>query len=186
MQDFDRTGGNKDSTLGGHTQSSARIRTQGEETVTPKEAEPDQPASAVGSPAEAGGGNGSPWGRHWQQKFWEVILGVNPPGDHHWYHQRASRYECWVTSGETANREGTQAHAPANKWIKVLLSSAHQSNTQLYPPEQHPALSTTTSPSHQEACTSLFNSLIHQKVDSRSKKNYNTAACGMKTTFRER
>ena len=31
LQDFDRTGGNRDSTLGGHTQSSVSIRTQGKE-----------------------------------------------------------------------------------------------------------------------------------------------------------
>ena len=31
LQDFDRTGGNRDSTLRGHTQSSVRIRTQGKE-----------------------------------------------------------------------------------------------------------------------------------------------------------
>ena len=43
----------------------------------------------------------------------------------------------------------------------------------------------TTSPSHQEACTSLLDSLIHQRADSRSKKNYSTAACGTKTTFTE-
>ena len=31
MQDFERTGGNRDSTLGGHTQSSVHIETQGKE-----------------------------------------------------------------------------------------------------------------------------------------------------------
>ena len=31
MQDFNRTGGNRDSTLGGHTQSSVCIGTQGKE-----------------------------------------------------------------------------------------------------------------------------------------------------------
>ena len=31
LQDFDRTGGNRDSTLGGHTQSSVCLRTQGKE-----------------------------------------------------------------------------------------------------------------------------------------------------------
>ena len=31
LQDFDRTGGNRDSTLGGHTQSSVHIGTQGKE-----------------------------------------------------------------------------------------------------------------------------------------------------------
>ena len=34
MQDFDTTGGNRDSTLGGHTQSSVCIRTQGKEQLS--------------------------------------------------------------------------------------------------------------------------------------------------------
>ena len=34
--------------------------------------------------------------------------------------------------------------------------------------------------------TSLIDSLIHQRADSRSKKNYSPAACGTKTTFTER
>ena len=81
MQDFDRTGGNRDSILGGHTQSSGCIRTQAEGVVTPQETEPDLPASVAGSPEETGGGCGSLWGQgHWQQKFWEVLLGVRPPG----------------------------------------------------------------------------------------------------------
>ena len=42
------------------------------------------------------------------------------------------------------------------------------------------------SPFHQEACTNPLHSLIHQRADSRSKKNYNPAACGTKTTFTER
>ena len=38
------------------------------------------PASVGGCPAEVGGGSVSPWGQgHWQQKFWEVLLGVSPP-----------------------------------------------------------------------------------------------------------
>ena len=32
----------------------------------------------------------------------------------------------------------------------------------------------------------LLDSLNHQRADSRSKKNYNLAACGTKTTFTER
>ena len=35
MQDFDRTGGKRDSIRGGHTQSSVCTRTQGEGAVTP-------------------------------------------------------------------------------------------------------------------------------------------------------
>ena len=70
MQDFDRAGENRDSTLGGHTQSSVCTRTHGEGAVSPQETEPDLPASVGGSPAEAVGGCGSPQGQgHWQQKF---------------------------------------------------------------------------------------------------------------------
>ena len=43
------------------------------------------------------------------------------------------RLQCWVASGQTTNREGTQPHPSADKQIKPLLSSAQQSNTQLYP-----------------------------------------------------
>ena len=48
------------STLEGHTQGSVRIGTLGEGAVTPQETEPDLPAGVGGSPAEAGGGCGSP------------------------------------------------------------------------------------------------------------------------------
>ena len=42
------------------------------------------PASVGGSPAEAGGYSRSPQGEgHWQQNFWEVFLGMSPPGVHH-------------------------------------------------------------------------------------------------------
>ena len=34
--------------------------------------------------------------------------------------------------------------------------------------------------------TSFLDRLIHQRADSRSKKNYNPTACGRKTTFTER
>ena len=46
--------------------------------------------------------------------------------------------QCWVASGETTNRKGTQPHPSAVKQIKVLMSSAHQSNSQLYPPRVPP------------------------------------------------
>ena len=48
------------------------------------------------------------------------------------------RLQCWVASGQTTNREGTQPHPSAVKLIKVLLSYAHQSNSQLYPPPVPP------------------------------------------------
>ena len=139
MQDFDRTGGNRDPTLGGLTQNSVRIGTRGEGAVTLGETEPDLPASVGGSPAEVGGGCGSPWGQaHWQQKFWDVLLGVSPPRVRHQTHQRACSLQCWVASSQTTNRKGTLPQTSADKQIKVLLSSAHQSNTQLYLPPVPP------------------------------------------------
>ena len=48
------------------------------------------------------------------------------------------RLKCWFASDQTTNREETQPHPSADKQIKVLLSSAHQSNTQLYLPPVPP------------------------------------------------
>ena len=48
------------------------------------------------------------------------------------------RLQGWVDLGQTANREGTQPHPSAVKQIKVLLSSALKSNSQLYPPPVPP------------------------------------------------
>ena len=103
--------------------------------MTPVETEPDLPASVGGPPAEAEGGCGSPWTR----KLAAEVLGSTP-----WHEPSKSlpfvppkspgTLKCWVASGQTTNREGTQTHPSVVKWIKVLLSSEHQSNNQLYPP----------------------------------------------------
>ena len=45
---------------------------------------------------------------------------------------------------------------------------------------------TRSSTHHQSLPSSLLDSLNHQRAASRSKKNYNPAACGPKTTFTER
>ena len=45
---------------------------------------------------------------------------------------------------------------------------------------------TVSSTHHQSLPSSLLDILNHQRADSRSKKNYNPAACGPKTTFTER
>ena len=83
-------GGNRVHSWRAHTKQCVH-RDPGEGAVTLGETEPDLPASVGGSPAEAGSGCSSPWGQgHWQQKFWEVLLGVSPPRVHHWPHQRAA------------------------------------------------------------------------------------------------
>ena len=56
---------------------------RGKKAVTPWESQTDLPAGIGGSPAEVGDGCGSLWGqRRWQQKFWEVLIGMSPPGGH--------------------------------------------------------------------------------------------------------
>ena len=139
MQDFNRTGRNRDYTLGGQTQSSVRIGTQGKQQ--------------------------RPWGRL-NQTYLLVVEGLlqrpgwlwltmetrtlaaEVLGSTPWREPSQSlplapskspgRLQCWVVSGQTTNRADTQPHPSAVKWIKVLLSSAHQSNSQLYPPPVPP------------------------------------------------
>ena len=48
-----RTGGNRDSSLGGHKQNLAHTKIQRKRAVTPQEIEPKLPGSAEGSPVEA-------------------------------------------------------------------------------------------------------------------------------------
>ena len=136
--------------------------------------EPDLPASVGRSSAEAGGGSCFTVGT---RTLAAEVLGSTP-----WHEPSQSlslalpkspgRLQCWVASSKTTNREGTQPHPSTFKWIKVLVSSD--------PP------ATVSSTHHQSLPSSLLDSLNHQRADSRSKKNYNPAACGTKTTFTER
>ena len=67
------------------------------------------------------------------------------------------------------NQQGGNTAQPISRQVD-------ESFTELCPTKQHP-VPPTTSASHQEACTSLLDSLIHQREESRSKKNYNPLAC---------
>ena len=147
MEDFDRTGGNGNSTLGGHTQSNVHTGIQG------KECSPHRRVNQTYLLVLEGLSSGRVW-------LWLTVgtrtLAAEVLGSTPWHEPSQSlslappkspgRLQCWVASGQPTNREGTQPHASAVKWIKVLLSSAHQSNNQLYPPP--------VSPSHQENYTS--------------------------------
>ena len=111
----------------------------GEGAVTPGETEPDLPARVGGSPAEAGVAvvyrGDKDTGSRSSGKYslvWALPdSAISPTKD-------LGRLQCWATSDQTTNREGTQPHPSVDKQIKVLLSSAHQSNTQLYPPPVPP------------------------------------------------
>ena len=75
------------------------------------------------------------------------------------YH-RAYRFQGWVTSGQTTNREGVQSHPLADNWIIVLLSKALSEQDPVFPQflpsgSLHKPLS-----------------LIYQRAESRSKNKY--------------
>ena len=109
--------------------------------MSPGETEPDLTASVGGSPAEAG--KGCLWFTVGTRTLAAEVLGSTP-----WRGPSQSlslappkssgKLQGWIASGKTTNREGTQAHPSTVKWIKVLLSSAHKSNSQLYPPPVPP------------------------------------------------
>ena len=75
LQAFQRTGGNRDSSLGGHIQNVMLTKTQRRGAVTTQEG-PKLPAGVGGPPAEMWVSRGSPQG----QEHWKVPLGVSPLG----------------------------------------------------------------------------------------------------------
>lgn len=60
--------------------------------MIPQESGPDLPPYIEESPTELGHSCNPPQGqRHWQQQFWEVVIGISTPGGYHWPHQTAYR-----------------------------------------------------------------------------------------------
>ena len=60
LQDFQRTRGKRNSTLGGNKQNLGCTRTQRKGPVTPQKTEPDLSGSVVGLPVESWIDSGSP------------------------------------------------------------------------------------------------------------------------------
>ena len=82
LQDFHRTGGNRDSTLGGHKQNLACTKTQRKRAVTPQETEPKLPAMLEGILWRCGSAGAHHRDRgDWQQLSGNVSFGVNPLGE---------------------------------------------------------------------------------------------------------
>ena len=123
LQDFDGTGGNRDSTLGGHTQSSVCSGTQEKEQWAHRRLNQTYLLVLEGLLQRGG----------WPWFIVRRTLAAEVLGSTPWHEPSQSlplaqpksldRIQCWVTSGQTTNREGTQLHPSADKWIKVLLSS---------------------------------------------------------------
>ena len=99
----------------------------------------------------------------------EGPFGVSPPG------KLSLTHRAYKPQGlsQTVNREGAQPHPSVDNWIEVLLSTALPTRARL-------------SFSHHQSLPSgsLYRplSLIHQRADRRSKKNYNPTAARNKTT----
>ena len=123
--------GKRESTLGGHTQSSVLIKTQGEGLnqtyLLVLEGLLQRWGVAV---AHHGDKDTGSWNSGNYSLAWALPESA--------ISQRVGSLQGWVASRQTTNKEGTQPHPSADKQIKVLLSSAHQSNTQLYPPAVPP------------------------------------------------
>ena len=79
MQDFDRTGGNRHSTLGGHTQSGVRIRTQGKEQRPNTRLKQTYLLVLEGLLPRWGVAVPHQGTRTLAAEFWEVLLDVSPP-----------------------------------------------------------------------------------------------------------
>ena len=87
---------------------------------------------------------------------------------------------------------GTHHYASAERLPKVILSPKLHLNTYLNrvlptkgtrPSSSHHWAG--TSPSHKDICTSPWTNLTNQEADTRSKRNYDPAACGMEITIRK-
>lgn len=69
-----------------------------------------------GLPMEAGDSYGSLEGQgHWWHGSDKLLIGMSPLGGCHfltktWPHPTTCRLQCWDSSGQTANRVGTQPH----------------------------------------------------------------------------
>ena len=139
LQDSDRTGGNRDSTLGGHTQSSVCTRTQGKEQWPHRTLSQTYLLVLEGLLQRRGVALSHPEDKDTGSRYsGKYSLAWALPGSALTPPKSLGRLQCWVASGQTTNREGTRPHPSADKQIKVLLSSAHQSNSQLYSPPVPP------------------------------------------------
>ena len=107
-------------------------------------------------------------------------------------HTTTCSLQCCKVSGQTTTKIGTQPHPSEDRLPKVILSSQPPQNAPLEmalpfrgtrPSPTHQR--TGTSPSHQEACTRPWTNLTYEEADTRSKRNYNPAACGKETTNTE-
>ena len=92
-------------------------------------------------------------------------------------------------SGQTTSKTGTQDYPSADRLPKVVLSSQTHQNTPLDTTRQtrdtrasSTHQSAGASPYHQAAYASPWTNFTQQGADTRSKRNYNTAACGKETT----
>ena len=131
---------------------------------------------------------------HWWQKPQTILISISSPRGPYFdtktkLHPIAYRLQSWKVSGQTTSMIETHPHPTAGRLPKVILSSQLLQNIHLDTalPTRGTRPSSThqregTSPSHQEACKNPMTNLTQQGADTKSKRNYNPAACGKETT----
>ena len=173
LQDFERTGGHRDSTLEGTHKLVCALGPRGR-SRDPR-GDWTRPTCwrvscrgrgwlcfTVGTRTLAAEVLGS---TPWREPPQSLLLA--PP-------KSPGRLQCWVASGQTTNREGTQTHLSTVKWIKVLLGSDHHSNSQLYSPtvppikplrQPHPPEGRQQKQGELQSCSLWNKNDIHRKTD---------------------
>ena len=193
VQELHRTGGNRDSTLGGHK----GFKYTGTQHKAVHAQEPGLllPMGLGGCPEEAKFNYSSLWWQgHWKCKSQAILIRVSSPRDPH-FGTKTQPYpttcslQCWKDSDQTATKIATQPHPAEDRLPKGVHNSQTTKNTpfDVALPIRGTRPSSTkqragTSPSHQEPCTSTWSKLTHQRADARSKRNCNPVACGKETT----
>ena len=160
-QELHRTGGNRESALGGYTQGFTCTGTQGK-AVTSYQPGPDLPVGLGGSPGEVGVSCVSCRLQCWDTSVQATNrVGTQP---HPW----ADRLPKDILSTQTS------LNTPLD--MALPIRGTRPSSTHQWPG---------TSPFHQEACTSPWTNLTHQGADTTTKKNYSPAAWETETTNTE-
>ena len=124
LQDFQRTGENRDSSLGGHKHNILGTKTQEKGIVTPLRQNQIHLLVLEGllwshrserpHHRDGGAGSSSPEDGPWHESSWRSPLSLP------WSPQT----QGLVSTGQKNTREGAQPHPSEDNWIKALLSKA--------------------------------------------------------------
>ena len=183
LQEFHRNGGNRDFTLKVHTQNLTCTGPRAKAVIWQKPGL-DLSAGLGGSPGEVavahpGDTDSGAWYIREHSSACVSSCGGWHFGTKTWPHPAVHRLKCWEALRQTTQWAGTQSNPSADRLPKDFLSSQPPLDTPLdmvlsirgpTPSSTHQG--TGTSPSHQEACTSLYTRLTYQGAVTRRKLQF--------------